>query len=254
MQAYQSRLIDAIFSAENADEPALQVYQNNYRENGLNALRIEFPTLAHLLGEDNFRPMMMDYIKKYPKSDYNWSSFGLHVDEFLRSSDILEEMPFLLEVAQLDWHFRTIEKMRDVAFDPSSFQLMQTHPSDQLAFVAAPGSQIITAFFPIDMLVQLPIVSGTEHYHALLENTKKAIGAAIKSAQPRSFLLWRREYQPCIQVLSDKQRLAYERLTNNALVQDVLEVAGDDANQISSWLQHAIQEQQICAVSVRASE
>lgn len=252
MRAYQSSLIDAIFSAKQATDPALQVYQNNYRENGLNALKIEFPTLEHLLGEENFRGMMMEYIKKYPKSDFNWSSFGQHVDDFLRSNDILEDMPFLLEVAQLDWHFRTIEKMPDVPFEPSSFQLMQTLPTDQLAFVAATGIRVITAFFPVDIFVQLPSLHGTDRYQILLENTKKAITTAIKTAQPRSFLLWRREFQPCIQALNDNQRLAYERLITGALVQEVLEVAGEDANQIGNWLQNAIQEQQICAVKIHA--
>ncbi len=250
MSNYQSTLIEIIFNADKAAVPAQQVYQNNYLENALNALSIEFPTVKHLLGEDNFRGIMSEYVKTHPKSDFNWSSFGQHMHNFLLNNNVVEEMPFLIEIAKVDWHFRLIEKKADVSFEPSSFGLMQTHPPEQLQFSSASGFEIITAFFPVDLMVALPSLEGTEQYHSSLSNVKKAIQTAIKSPKPRSFLMWRREYQPCIQALDERQKKAFQRLAENESVQDVLEAAGNDANQISMWLQSAIEAQQICAVKV----
>ncbi|MEM0911235.1 MAG: DNA-binding domain-containing protein [Pseudomonadota bacterium] len=253
MSSYQAALIDVIFSTEKAQSNALKVYQNNYLENALNALSIEFPTVKHLLGEDNFRGMMSQYINTHPKSDFNWSYFGQHMNDFLLSdalsdSGVLEEMPFLVEVASIDWQFRMIEKMDDVPFQPSSFALMQSHPPENLSFEVATGFGLIEAYFPVDLFIDLPTVSGTDQYPPYLEKVKKAIESAIKLSQPRSFVVWRREYQPCIQALDERQRQTYERLAENASVQEVLESVGSDAEAISAWLQNAIQAQQICAV------
>lgn len=276
---YQQALISSIFSPQttsntepssgrynaksisNSAQAALGVYHNNYIENGIRALSISFATVAGLLDESDFRRLARDYLLAYPKLCYDWADYGETFAEFMYDIDALAAMPFLPEVAELDWRLMHIERAQDQSFDAASFARLQSEDSASLSFVPAATLQIMSAVFPLAELYALVhneaysessaaenAVQTTEARKQLLSTINKLVGLAIKTGEYRSIVLYRKDYKGIFEYIDDNALEAFKCLLSQNTVERVLSKFGDDQAAMTTWLQQQIEKQNIIAV------
>jgi hypothetical protein len=276
---YQQALINSIFSPQNTSntesskEPhnagsisdgaqaALGVYHNNYIENGIRALSISFATVAGLLDDSDFRRLAHDYLLAYPKQCYDWADYGESFAEFMYDIDALAAMPFLPEVAELDWRLMHIERAQDQSFDAASFARLQSEDSANLSFVPSATLQIMPAVFPLSELYALvhsdaysegPAAENVAHSiearKRLLSNINKLVGLAIKTGEYRSIVLYRKDYKGIFDYVDGNALEAFKCLLSQNTVESVLSKFGDDQAAMTAWLQQQIEKQNIIAV------
>ena len=265
---YQQRLIEALFntqSANNSDSiahphPALSVYNNNYIESGIRALGISYRTIFALLNESDFRKLAYAYLNEYPKTSFDWADYGEHLSEFIFDIDALAQMPFLPELAEIDWRLMHIERARDKAFNAATFSLLQTHNTEHLQFISAPGLQTMDVLFPVQEIYQL-VHDESLHNKAenVLETTQadkklpinkinSLANAAIQLGEYKSIVLWREEYKALFEYTDENSDKAFESMLNNSSIANVLIHFGEDQNAMTNWLQQHIQTKKIVAV------
>lgn len=265
---YQQRLIKALFNCEDiipeqnkydVSHPALKVYSNNYLETGIRALSITYRTVLGIIDESDFRKLTTAYLKKYPKTCFDWADYGKHFSNFMFEIDGLSSMPFLPELAEIDWRLMHIERAQNEIFDATSFGLMQTNSVDQLFFKSAPGLQTMQVLFPVQELYQLVHDFDDDDHSQTAQQAKKLhinkinslVQDAIKSGQYRSIVLWREEYKGLFEYTDADANNAFESLLNNSCIADVLSHFGEDQNAMTNWLQQHIQSRKIYAIVER---
>ncbi|MGQ8364708.1 putative DNA-binding domain-containing protein [Glaciecola sp. 1036] len=252
---YQQLLINSIFNQQGGNSSALEIYQNNYVENAINALSISFPTLLGIIGEPDFRKIAFRYAKQFPKSSFDWAEFGTSLSEFLQQEEMFENLPYLSEIADFDWRRLWIERAPDETFSADSFALLQQYPPSELRFRPAAGLQKVEYFFPIDTFYDFCQLDdqNSEQKQTLLLSLKKAINDAIKQPHLRSFVLWRHQAKAQFEVHSPLYCNAFDKLLDDASVEEVLATLEKSPEQMHHWLQSVIAKRQVVAIEKRST-
>jgi hypothetical protein len=236
-------------------QSGLNVYTNNFIENGIRALSITFPTVEGLIGEDSFRTLSRKFLRQDAKASFDWAEYGIALPTFIEGQEALDTYPFLSEVAQLDWLIHGVQRQADKEFEPSTFASLETGDTDLLRFTPAPGLQLLTFWFPVVDLYQLihdPYLQSEEGIlarKALLKKTTKSINNAINMATPRSLVLWRAEYKAQFEYISDAEADVIQQINAQASVNAVIDTIGTHNIDLVEWLSKAISNKLIFAVA-----
>jgi hypothetical protein len=86
-----------------AGERRLHVYRNNVFASLGAALEAVYPVTARLVGDAFFRQLARAYIARHPSSSANLHAFGSRLPTFLRTQPSLAALPYLADVAALEW-------------------------------------------------------------------------------------------------------------------------------------------------------
>ena len=235
-------------------QKALNIYHNNFIENGIRALAITFPSVEGLIGQDSFRILAKHYLIDEPKTQFDWGEYGDSFSEYIDEQEALAEYPFLGEAAELDWLIHQVQRDGDLEFQAETFAKLETEDSERLRFIPAPGLSLMPSWFPVVDLYQLvhdPYLQSEEGVLArqeLLKNITKSINNAINSEPPRSLVLWRAEYKAEFEYLSDAEALVIQKILSGDSVSQIIEALGEHNLDLVTWLTNAITKKLIFAV------
>ncbi len=242
-----------ILFAENIKDkhPAIGVYANNYVETGIRALSISYPTLKGLLDEHSFRTLAAGYLSAYPKNTFDWAEYGSGFSDFLLQQNQVSDAVYLPEIALLDWHIASIERLKNKAFVPESFAKLQSEDLSTLRFELGVGFQMIEVFFPVYELYQLvhePSLQSGPQREAYLSSINKLINDAISSRKTRSIILWRERYKGIFEYCQADTINAYKMMSDGRSIEDVFACFEDEVR-LSTFLQECIQTKKIVSVT-----
>lgn len=101
---HDARLVDIQIRADGLPiDRCLNIYRNNVFTNLREALRALFPVIDKLVGEEFFNYTADEYIRRYPSPAGDLNQFGAHLPEFLSTFEPAAGLPYLPDVAQLEW-------------------------------------------------------------------------------------------------------------------------------------------------------
>ena len=81
----------------------LDVYRDMYLLRMEEALSIDYPSLKHFLGDEEFMRLVARYVDVYPSRSYTLNRLGDHLGEFIESLDNIKRKDFCLELAKLEY-------------------------------------------------------------------------------------------------------------------------------------------------------
>jgi hypothetical protein len=81
----------------------LQLYRNNLFESLTAALAAVYPVVRQLVGDDFFRALARRFITAFPSRSGNLHDFGAELPAFLRGFEPAAGLPYLPDVAALEW-------------------------------------------------------------------------------------------------------------------------------------------------------
>lgn len=119
LRELQSGLMDALFERHHHVAAHLQahaldplrrinLYRNNLRSNLGGALAAVYPTVLELVGEDFFDGLALRYIRLHPSRSGNLQEFGGLLPDFIAGLDAAAGLPYLADVARLDWAWHAV--------------------------------------------------------------------------------------------------------------------------------------------------
>ncbi|AXE34243.1 DNA-binding domain-containing protein [Chromobacterium phragmitis] len=108
---WQHALLEAIADPAQASaadslglSPAgLAVYRNNYRIGLIDALAHSHPVCRELVGEDFFAALAREYVKTHASESGNLHRYGADFADFIAGFEHCRELPYLADVASLEW-------------------------------------------------------------------------------------------------------------------------------------------------------
>lgn len=132
-------------------EQRLSIYRNNTRLSLTAALRDMYPVVNCLVGEGFFDWLAADYIKCYPLQAASLLTYGGHFAELIARFEAAQGLPYLADIARLEWHWHEAYHAADVQPLPLS-ALARIDPAQyaQLAFRLHPSARFIASDYPIE--------------------------------------------------------------------------------------------------------
>ena len=143
---FQREFAEAILAEETSSQPrAFAVYRNTSARGVVEALRAAFPTVDALLGADMFSQVALDFRRETPPSGPVLSEYGARLPAFLAKQPWTSELPYLADVARLDWLWLESFLAADSANLPASSGLparLVLHPAARFTWLATPALTI----------------------------------------------------------------------------------------------------------------
>lgn len=144
-----ARSIPCHVTSHTARYPAARfnVYRNNVVASLGDVLRSYFPVVARLVGGEFFRAMAGEFVRRHPPRSPILSRYGEHLPAFIEGFEPVHDLPYLADVARLEWHVLrayhaedarslTAQEIADMAgMEPESI-VLALHPS--AALLASP--------------------------------------------------------------------------------------------------------------------
>jgi len=126
------------------------VYRNNVTVALADALETAFPTIAKLVGAQNFKLLATSYLRQHPPSSPLMMFYGKEMPAFLQSFEPTKSIGYLPDIARLELALRHSYHAADASpLDPS---VLQSTPPDTLMaskLKLAPATRLVRSQWPI---------------------------------------------------------------------------------------------------------
>lgn len=128
----------------------LAVYAEGYRVRMREALLEMYPAVAHVLGDQAFGGLAQGYATRHPSRDYNLSMVGRHLPEFLATAPSAESLPFLADLAALEWLVcQAFHAFEQPPVAPDAFASLAPERADRLTLCFQPSVGLVASRWPI---------------------------------------------------------------------------------------------------------
>jgi len=194
------------FVAHVAGDPAtalarLAVYRRAIAANRSGALLAAYPVVARLVGESFFAEATLQYSAAVPPGDADLNRHGAAFPEFLAAYEHAAAMPWLPDVARLEWASHEALLAADAPpFDFAKLAAVQEDEQAQLAFTLHPSVRLERSAWPVLAIWEA--------------NQPDRDGTPDRDAGADDVLVWREDNRARMALLSPVQAAIVARLAN----------------------------------------
>jgi hypothetical protein len=156
-RAFQSTVIGAddviaphVHASRGPLSNRIAVYRNTVQQSLLDVLATAFPAVQRIVGARFFAALARDFVRAQLPHVPQLSVYGATFADFLASHEQVRELPYLPDVARLEWARGEAYFAVDApAFDPAALASLAPEQLASLKFNLHPATQLITSDHPI---------------------------------------------------------------------------------------------------------
>jgi len=166
IKTLQGDFIEAIFGGDNSSavshvigddtltaEQRFGIYKGSVHGILTQALGTMFPVCKALVGDDFFDNMCDLFINEYPPKTTYFAEYGSDLPTFLESFEHIKDIPYLVDVARLEWARQTVWHVSSVkATDFSALSKLDEEQQSKVIFQLAKNMHLVESKFRIDEL------------------------------------------------------------------------------------------------------
>ncbi len=137
-------------------ETRLNIYRSSILGIQTDALAAVYPVIQRLVGEQFFRAVGRDYLRKHPSPSGDLHELGAQMPGFLARLAAVSELPYLSDVARLEWAWhRVFHAANDTNLD---LQALANIPADEQAeinFSLRNGARLLESDYPVHRIWEI---------------------------------------------------------------------------------------------------
>jgi hypothetical protein len=127
----------------------LEIYREQFWLRHIGAMKEDFVTLHHLLGQDGFRVLSERYLAAHPPASFTLRDLGDRFADFVRTSEPWASDPLLHDCARLEWAFVEAFDAKDAPpLDPVSIAEAPEEAWGNAKVVLHPSVHLVAMAFP----------------------------------------------------------------------------------------------------------
>jgi hypothetical protein len=131
-------------------EPRLAVYRGNVVANARKALAAAYPIIEKLVGPEFFDGLAREYARHTPSREGDLNVLGHAFAAFLEGFPYVQELPYLPDVARLEWAIHRAHYAADAApLDLSRFAEVSPEAQGALRFRLHPACAVLKSPWPL---------------------------------------------------------------------------------------------------------
>lgn len=147
----------------------LSVYRNNVIGNLTRALRLSFPAVERLVGEDFFATAAQRFIAAAPPQAADLNQYGDGFADFLASFEPAQSVPYLPDVARLEWAVsRAVHARPAPPLAPEALSAVPPAREVDLCFTPHPTLSLLALDHPAHAIWQAVLTEDTDERGARL--------------------------------------------------------------------------------------
>lgn len=137
-------------------ESRLKVYQSSILGIQTDALAAVYPVLEKLVGEEFFLAMGKAYLRKYYSPSGDLHNLGGQMAEFLQDFEPVKDLPYLPDVALLEWVWHRIFHAADESdLDINRLTEIPAEAHGLLVFHLRNGARLLSSAYPVHHIWQV---------------------------------------------------------------------------------------------------
>jgi hypothetical protein len=181
-------------------EERMAVYAEAYVARMAEALAEVYETVRHLAGPEAFIELAESYMEAHPSHSYNLNAVGRAMPEFLKTTCYAEKLPFLPDLARLEWHVaQAFHASEAPAFDPSGLSNLSEEAWESLRVVFQPSVSVVSSSWPV-----------LDLWHA--RKTPASELSVVLEDRPQEVLVFRQGLEVACELLDPEQAEWIRRL------------------------------------------
>ena len=142
-----------ILANEFAPAERLDVYRNTFLSSLTNALRLCYPAVHRLVGEEFFEGAAQCFIESEPPKSAYLNLYGERFGDFLATFPPVASLPYLADVARLEWAVNGALHAADAKpLDVEAFAAAASVPPDRLVLIMHPAIALLSLDYPADAI------------------------------------------------------------------------------------------------------
>ncbi|MGE3537434.1 MAG: putative DNA-binding domain-containing protein [Candidatus Tectimicrobiota bacterium] len=148
-----AQLTAAIVGDGLAPEARLQIYRHHVLTSLTEVLKTTFPVVCRLVDERFFAYAADAYIRVHPPEQPCLFAYGDHFPAFLASFPPCRDLPYLADVAQLEWDLNAAYHAE--VYEPIALEALRDIPGEQVAALILqldPARRWIRSPWPVDAI------------------------------------------------------------------------------------------------------
>lgn len=145
---------------------AVDIYRNNYFGNLHDALAGAYPVARQLVGDDFFRFMARKFAECFPSRNGNLHHYGAEFPEFLTTFVPAQTLPYLADVAAMEWACHVAYFAEDVAtFDVQKLAEIAPELYLNLQLILHPSCRVLRSRYPISEIWRAHLPGASCDFH-----------------------------------------------------------------------------------------
>jgi hypothetical protein len=149
--------------AEHVSQDRLDIYRNTFLHGLTRALRLCFPVLQRLVGEEFFEGVAQVFIAEHPPRAAWLDQYGGEFPNFLRSFPPATSIAYLGDVAALEWAVSSALHAEDAApLDVAELGAIGAEGQARIRFVPHPSIRLLRLGQPADVIWRAILASDDE--------------------------------------------------------------------------------------------
>lgn len=128
---------------------ALQAYRAHAGAAAERALSAAFPTVRQLVGDDAFAALARSLWHRSPPDRGDLAEWGAMLPAFTESDPALADVPYLGDVARVDWAVHRAESAADAGVTLAGLTRLAEDDPAALQLVLAPGAMLFDSAYPV---------------------------------------------------------------------------------------------------------
>ncbi len=240
--ALSATLVDLNPQAGTPGQERLSVYAEGYEIRFRDGLAEVYEAVRWVIGEVHFSELSKAYSAKYPSHNYNLSFVGEHLPEFIESYSLTKELPFLPDLAKLEWLIcEAFHAFDRTPLDVTSLSQISPESMSQAVFIFQPSVSWINSSWPI-----LDIWNSRK-------GSKDQSNIRIKD-NPQSVMVYRHEFRVECKLLNGWQTLMLEGLLGGLDLESACEKVADhfaeELHSATEWFSQLMQDGLIAQIKL----
>lgn len=212
----------------------LGAYAANGGAGAERALAAVFPCVVALMGDEAFALLARAYRLAHPPLRGDLGLLGEGLAGFIAADPQLADVPYLADMARLEWLLDRAERAPDAALRPESLQLLAQADPQALALQLAPGAALCRSAWPVVAIRAAHVAQA-----AGAEDPFAAAREALSRGDGECAFVWRQGFKPCVAALGEPEARFVEALLQGGTLGTALDQAGADF-QFEPWLLQAL--------------
>jgi hypothetical protein len=151
-----AQIADSIEEDGLSGERRLQIYRNNTYSLLTDVLKNTFPTVCRLVGDEFFEYAAREYIRVDPPRQPCLYVYGAGLADFLAAFAPASNLPYLPDVARLEWALNEAYYAPDASPLPiDALKVLRPEDYADLRLRPHPSCRLLTSPFPVDRIWQM---------------------------------------------------------------------------------------------------
>lgn len=131
-------------------ERRMAIYRANMVAAAEKALASAYPVIRQGVGDDFFHGLAREYQRGTPSASGDLTGFGAGFDAFVESFEHTQSLPWLADLARLEWAVHRAYGAADAPdWDPSGLGAVEPERQDAIRLQWAPGTALVASSHPI---------------------------------------------------------------------------------------------------------